>query len=68
VKVNSIVTMSAIAALCAYSATRETWVRFAGLQFFGLFALNAVAAAIVFLLRSPIAELEASVGGVSSAR
>ena len=68
VKVNSIVTMSAIAALCAYSATRPTWVRFAGLQFFALFALNALAAVIVFLLRDPIAQLEASVGGVPSAR
>jgi hypothetical protein len=68
VKVNSIVTMSAIAALAAYSATRTTWVRFAGLQFFALFALNAVAAGIVVLLRGSIAQLEASVGGVSSAQ
>jgi hypothetical protein len=68
VKVNSIMTMSAIAALCAYSAMRPTWVRFAGLQFFVLFALNALAAVVVFLLRGRISQLETSVGGVPSGR
>lgn len=68
VKVNSIITMSTIFALGAYCATRTTWVRFAGLQLFAVAALNVVAALIVFLLREPIARLESSVGGMSSAQ
>lgn len=68
VKVNSIMTMSAIFALCAYCATRTTWVRFAGRQLFAIAALNVLAALIVFLLREPIARLESSVGGMSSAQ
>jgi hypothetical protein len=68
VKVNSIMTMSAIFALGAYCATRTTWVRFAGRQLFAIAALNVLAALIVFLLREPIARLEASVGGMSSAQ
>jgi hypothetical protein len=68
VKVNSIVTMSAVAALCAWSVRSATWARFAAWQFFAVFALNALAAIVVFLLRAPIARLEAAVGGAASAQ
>ncbi|MDQ3280355.1 MAG: hypothetical protein M3Q69_02980 [Acidobacteriota bacterium] len=67
-KVNSIVSMSmwfVLAALCARCAT---WVRFAAWQFFAFVALDVIAAAIVFLLRDPIARLEANFGGVASAQ
>jgi hypothetical protein len=67
VKVSSFAIMALLAAGAAYCTTRPTWVRFAGWQFLAMLALNAVAAVIVFLLRGPIAQLEATVGGVSSA-
>lgn len=66
-RVNSIVAMTMIGALCAYCTTRATWVRFAGWQFFAVAAVNALAAVVAFLLRRRIAELEASIGGVPSA-
>ena len=45
----------------AYFALHRSWVRFAAWQFFALIALNAIASAIVFLLREPIARLERGV-------
>jgi hypothetical protein len=68
VRVSSFVIMGVLAAGAAYCTTRPAWVRFAGWQFLSLVALNAIAAAIVFLLRAQIAELETSIGGVPSAR
>ncbi len=67
VKVSSFAIMALLAAAAAYCATRPTWVRFAGWHFLSMLALNAIAAVIVFLLRGPIAQLEATVGGVPSA-
>ncbi|HYO79471.1 MAG TPA: hypothetical protein VE010_23595 [Thermoanaerobaculia bacterium] len=67
-KVNAIVVMSLLTAAAMYTATRPTWARFAGWHFLSMLALNAVAAAIVFFLRNVIAQLESSVGGLSSAR
>jgi hypothetical protein len=67
VRVSSIVVMTLVAAVAAYAATRPVWLRFAGWQFFALFALNAVAALIMFLLRDSVERLEASIGGASSA-
>lgn len=63
IAVNGAAVMLLVAAAAGYMATRPTWVRFAGWQFLLLLALNAVAAAIVFLLRDSIAQLEAAVGG-----
>lgn len=59
-RLNSIWMMSLFAALAAYCTTRPTWVRFAGWQFFALVALNAAAAAVMFLLRGSVARLESS--------
>jgi hypothetical protein len=67
VRVNATVMMMMLAALAAYCTTRSTWVRFAGWQFFALLAMNAVAAAIMFLLRDSVARLEDAIGGASSA-
>lgn len=66
--VTSIVLVSLIGAACAYCTTRPGWVRFAGWQFFVVLALNALAAAIVFLMGDAIARAEESVGGVVSGR
>lgn len=65
-KVSSFAIMALLAAGAAYCTTRPTWVRFAGWQFLAMLALNAIAAVIVFLLRGPIAQLEATAGGVPS--
>jgi hypothetical protein len=59
-RINSIWMMTLFAALAAYCATRPTWVRFAGWQFFALLALNAIAAMILFFLRDSVARLESS--------
>lgn len=63
---NSVVLMSLLVAAALYFARAHSWVRFAAWQFLGGIALNALAAAVVFLLRGSIAEMENSVGGVSS--
>lgn len=59
--------MALLAGASAYFALGATWVRYAGLQVLALFGLNAIASAIVFLLREPIARLEATFGGAESA-
>jgi len=60
-RVNSALLMWVLIAAAAYFATQRTWARFAAWQFLALVALNALAAAIVFLLREPIARLERGV-------
>lgn len=65
-RVNNILTFSVMTAASAFFAVRPAWTRFVAWQFFGVLALNAIAAAIVFLLRDSIAALEASVGGSAS--
>jgi len=65
-RVNSFVLMLAFIAASAYFAMRTTWVRFAGRQVLAIVAANAAAAIVVFLLKEPIARLEASIGGASS--
>ena len=47
-------------------ARSHSWARFAAWQVLVLAGLNAIAAAILFLLRDSMAELESSVGGLSS--
>ena len=60
-RVNAGILMSLLLAAAAYFATQRTWVRFAAWQFLAVVALNALASAIVFLLREPIARLERGV-------
>jgi hypothetical protein len=67
IQINSFLVMLQMFAAAAYFATRPTWVRFAAWQFLAVAALNAVAAALVFLLSGAIARLESSLGGESSA-
>lgn len=47
-------------------ARSQSWARFAAWHVLVLAGLNAIAAAILFLLRDSMAELERSVGGLSS--
>jgi hypothetical protein len=67
-RATSFLNMAVLTGMAAYFAVTDTsWVRFAGLQVLVLYALNAIAVLIVFLLREPIARLEASFGGTESA-
>jgi hypothetical protein len=54
-------------AAAVWFGTRASWVRFVAWQFLGFAALNAIAAAIIFLLRHRIAQLEDAFGGSPSA-
>ena len=62
-RVNAMSLMLVFIAAAAYFARHESWARFAAWQFLALVALNAGAAAVVFMLRSRIDRLER---GVSS--
>lgn len=53
-RINSIVLMALLIALAAYFTRGTSWVRFVAWFFLGVVALNALAAAIVFLLRGRI--------------
>lgn len=66
IPVNSVVLMSLLIGAALYLARAPSWVRFAAWQFLGAVALNAIAAAIVFLLRGAIADMESAAGGTSS--
>lgn len=63
---NSLVTMTVLAAAAAHFARDASWVHFAAWQFLFVLALNGIAAAVLLLLRGAIARVEASVGGYSS--
>ena len=63
---NSVVLMTLLVALAIHFARVQSWVRYAAWQFLGLVALNAVAAAVVFLMRGAIEEMEQAVGGLTS--
>ncbi|HEX8168910.1 MAG TPA: hypothetical protein VF824_00040 [Thermoanaerobaculia bacterium] len=67
VRVNSFVLMLLFIAAAAWYARHPSWARFVAWQVLALVALNAAAAAIVFLLRGSIARLESAFGGVASA-
>lgn len=60
-RANGILFMLLFAAASLYVARQASWVRFAAWQVFAVAALNALAAALVFLLRGPIARLERGV-------
>lgn len=66
IRINSFVVMLLLVAAATYFATQRTWARFAAWQFLAIVGLNAVAAAIVFLLGGEIARLESSLGGETS--
>jgi hypothetical protein len=67
---NSVVLMSLLLAAALYFVRAQSfassWVRFVAWQFLGAVALNVIAAAIVFLLRGAIAEMENAAGGLTS--
>lgn len=63
---NSVVLMTLLVALAIHFARVHSWIRYAAWQFLGLLALNAIAAAAVFLLRGAIEEMEHAVGGLTS--
>lgn len=66
ITLNSIAMMMMLIGAAVYFARAESWIRFAAWQFLGALALNGIAAAIVFLLRGSIAEMESAVGGIPS--
>ena len=66
--VNSFALLSMLIAASAYCAAQPSWVRFVAWHFFALCALNAIAAAIVFLLRGAIERREAMIRGDASER
>jgi hypothetical protein len=66
-RANSVSMMLLFFAAAAYFATRPMWVRFAAWQVLILGAANAVASAVVFLLREDITRREAAIGGTTSA-
>jgi hypothetical protein len=65
-RMQSFLTMLILLATAAWFATRTSWVRLAAWQFLAFAGLNAIAAAIVLLLRGPIERLENAVGGTPS--
>ena len=60
-RVNGVFTLLVLAAASLHFVRQTTWVRVVALLFFAVVAINAMAAAIVFLLRAPIARLERGV-------
>lgn len=66
IPLNSFVLMSLLIAAAVYFTRLQSWARFAAWQFLAVVALNTVAAAIVFLLRGSIAEMERNAGGITS--
>jgi hypothetical protein len=60
-RANGVFFMILFTAVSAYFARQTSWVRFAAWQVFAVMALNAIAAAILLLLREPIARLERGV-------
>lgn len=57
---NSKIYMLLLITASAWLTQSPTWVRFAAWQFLAITVLNAIAAVILFLLRGPVARLEAS--------
>lgn len=60
-RLNAMSLMLTFIIAAAYFAQHQSWARFAAWQFLAVVALNAIAAVIVFLLRSPIDRLERGV-------
>ena len=66
IPLNSALMMALLIGAAAVFTREESWIRFVAGQFLGVVALNAVAAAIVFLLRHAIGEMEHAAGGLTS--
>lgn len=66
IPLNSFVLMSLLTVAALYFVRAQSWIRFAAWQFLAAIGLNVIAAAIVFLLRGTIAEMENAAGGVTS--
>jgi hypothetical protein len=66
IPLQSFVLMSLLIGAAMYFARSQTWARFAAWQFIGAVVLNAIAAVMVFLLRGSIAEMENTLGGITS--
>lgn len=58
--------MALLIGAAAFFSRAESWIRFVAWQFLVVVALNAVAAAIVFLLRHSVAKTEHAAGGLTS--
>lgn len=67
IRFNSIVVMMTFVLAAVHFAAADSWARYAAWQFLAIVIANAVASVIVFLLRAPIARLEADVRGAASA-
>ena len=65
--INSFSMMSMLVAASLWFSMHRTWVRFIAWQFLLAVALNALAAAVLFLFRERVARLEGSFGGETSA-
>jgi len=61
-RINSVLLFVLLIVASSYFATVPTWVRFVAWLVFAVFALNALAAAVLFLLRGSVRELEARCG------
>lgn len=61
-RVNSIFTYAVLIIAASYFVTVESWVHYVAISFLLIVAANGAAALILWLLRSRIAELEASYG------
>ena len=61
-RINSVVLFVILFLATSYFATTPLWVRFVAWAVLAVFALNAIAAAILFLLRRSVRELEARCG------
>ena len=60
-RINSVALMTVLTAVAIYFTGHESWARFAAWQFLALIVLNALAAALAYGLRGPIARLERGV-------
>lgn len=65
-RVQSVAQMTILIVVAAALTRTGTWARLAAWQFLAVVALNAIASAIVFLMRRPMEEAERAVGGISS--
>lgn len=64
-RLNAMSLMFVFIAMAVYFAGQQSWVRFAAWQFLAFVTLNAIAAAVVFMLRAQIARLERGVSSES---
>lgn len=66
IPLNSAVMMALLIGAAVFFAGAASWIRFVAWQFLAVVALNAVASALVFLLRHTVAEMEHAAGGLTS--